>query len=410
MSKHQTPQQHTAYDKLLRGGKLNRRDVEGILDWQLQLPAEQIDCVLIAECTLFLDPERDRTSAPRKAAIWSQIRDAIQAEPAQENQAKLRHTRLSARRIAVLILAALLLLALATIAVATLLHIDVFNIYTGRVYSQDLPRQEQADTLVERPLLTLSFAHVDVTVRQAAYDGHELRILYSMRDRDATEPISNRSVESYEWVTPAAQQDRLTTVGDWIEIDGQMDFPYDQLALPGEAPGEMLYFVSLEPKDKTLKDRVSFEVGLPLMWDADNRFKIVPDGMRFTVHTAQLGEVTRNAEPVRAIIDGAEFSLDDGSFSPISAALTLIISGKTTEELDAISQAWGNAQVYTPEGAPIGVTAVRSWSFQVPGQVTITYRVIPPQAWPDEMILAVLGADGEPDMIQALPIRLSLRE
>ena len=406
MKEGRNPQQHKAYQRLFAGGALTSRDAANILDWQLQLPAERIDCALIKECTLLLNPQRECQTAPRKDEVWDRIQSALRlVAPIPRGCPAL----LRPRRLAVLILAAILFLALAAAAVAALLRIDVFNIYTGLVYPQDLPRQTQADALVQHPLVAVSFPHVDVTVRQAVYDGYELRVLYAMRDRGATERIAAQG-EDYEWVMPAAQQDNLCTVGDWIEIDGQRDSPYDQLALPGEEPGEMLYFVSLEPKDKTLKDQPSFEVGLPLMWDAECRFKIVPDGMRFTVFTTGINEHTRNAQPLKRIIDGVTFSLEEASFTPISASIVLSISGKSDAELDVISHTWGTAQVYTSAGQPLGVTQVRSWSFREPGKVTVTYRVVPPDIWPNEMLLSVPTDNGMPDARRTILITLEAKE
>ncbi|MCL2866125.1 MAG: hypothetical protein FWF47_00015 [Clostridia bacterium] len=400
------PQQNKAPQRLFAHGMLTSQDAAYILDWQIQLPAERIDCALIDECTLLLNPQRETQPTPRKDEIWARIQSALHPVASIPRE---RPTLLRPRRIAVLVLAAILLLALAAAAVATLLRIDVFNIYTGHVYPQDLPRQTQADALVQHPLVTVSFPHVDVTVCQALYDGHELRILYAMRDRSATERIAAQG-EDFEWVMPAAQQDNLCTVGDWIEINGEKDSPHDQLALPGEEPGEMRYFVSLEPRDKTLKDRSSFEVGLPLMWDAECRFKIVPDGMRFTVLTTDINEHTRNAQPLQQIIDGFTFSLEEASFSPISASIVLSISGKSDSALDAISHTWGTAQVYTSAGQPLGVTQVRSWSFREPGKVTVTYRVVPPDIWPDKMLLSIPTDSGTPDAQRTIPITLEAKE
>lgn len=397
--------QHPRLRKILRqlqsGAALTPGDVSLLLDWQLQLPEEKIDCALILECQAYLHPD-ESDAAPGKAEVWAGVLAAIAKEPAAPKQPDGFHRRArGTRRWVAIVLAALLLIALAATAIGALFRLNVFNFKLGMLFPEYVYTQETADTLLQENLLTVPFPHVEVSVRQAMYDGHELRILYAMRDLEATERV--QPPDNPEWVTPAAELDGLTTVGDWIEIDDKHDYPSQCSAMAGDEPGEMLYYVELQPADPSLAERESFTVGLPILWE--NGRKVVPDGLRFTVATKDLAELTRSAEPAVLEWEGVRFSLDSARFSPVSASVSLTLRGKSDQELDDLSMAWGAAAVYDASGVPVGITSAMQWSFQVKGQVTIEYQVIPPSAWPEEMILAMPNAQGEPDPLLRLPIK-----
>ena len=64
------------FKKRLLDAELTEDDVRAILDWQLSLPAEQMDCDLMRECDLFLSPDAPgmwRWAAIRgsTSAIWT---------------------------------------------------------------------------------------------------------------------------------------------------------------------------------------------------------------------------------------------------------------------------------------------------------------------------------------------------
>ena len=382
----------------LRGGTLTAQDVERIVAWQLTLPAERIDCALLEECRLFLAPEQEGRDAPGKRAVWRRIEQAMLAGDAPPTR------RMPMRRLAVLVAAALLVLLLAAAGIAAVLGWDVFSIYSTILTPAHTRVQEQASALVQADLVTVRFAHVDVTVRQALYDGHELRVLYAVLDRAGTERYTLEEAQGGEMI-PAAVLDGLAPCGDWIEIDGQRDYPRESYAVPGDLPGEMLYYVQLQPEDTTLGTRDAFEVGLPIFYNG--RTMEVPEGLRFLVDTRALAGLTRTAAPAQADIDGVRFVLQDGRFSPVSGTLSLVLSGKSDAELDEISFRWGAAQLCDAQGNPLGITDPSGWSFAVPGQVTVTYHVIPPDVWPEEMVLAMPDAQGAPDEALRIPIRLA---
>ena len=57
------------FKKRLLDAELTEDDVRAILDWQLSLPAEQMDCDLMRECDLFLSPDAPGMDEDRRRTM-----------------------------------------------------------------------------------------------------------------------------------------------------------------------------------------------------------------------------------------------------------------------------------------------------------------------------------------------------
>jgi len=112
----------------LESASLTKDDVLDILVWQLSLPAEQIDCDLISECDLFLDPDSRGMDAARR----QQMQDIIMAYARGVKTVRSAHRtahrrRMTGRRMLIAVLALLMLLALTVGAVAYFVRRGVLN-------------------------------------------------------------------------------------------------------------------------------------------------------------------------------------------------------------------------------------------------------------------------------------------
>lgn len=86
--------------------------------------------------------------------------------------------RLTRRQVVAVVVAALLILSMAMAAALGRNVIDFFTM--GNV--------TDSQRMIQKNLAHASFDHCDITIREAAYDGMSLYILYAVQDRDATQP------------------------------------------------------------------------------------------------------------------------------------------------------------------------------------------------------------------------------
>lgn len=221
---------------VLQREDLNQEDILKIIRGQLMQPARQIDGGLLKECFSALYTPEGAALYAREEETWTEILLKIgQRESSKKSWLHL-HGR---RRLAVLILAGVLILALAAAAIATAFGYRIF----GFPFPADYPTsyvQEGAQRLTRHNLAHVSYDHVDVDVREAIYDGKDLRVVYSVRDRNATELLTEK--DKYHGIA-AALLDGVTCVCDWVEVDGQTPNLSDVAEEPGDLPGEMIYSI-----------------------------------------------------------------------------------------------------------------------------------------------------------------------
>ncbi|MEG2208262.1 MAG: hypothetical protein RR065_09170, partial [Clostridia bacterium] len=223
----------------LKSGVLTSADIEKLIDWQLTLSAEKMDCTLLTECYAFLYDDAEQPVMPGQMEGWQQLREKL----ANKNVLPFRQRKsMSGKKLAAVILVAALLLALAVGAVAWAIQRGVFNflgIWTNQV--TEMPVQEEAYSLLQSDLCHVRYPHVDVDVREAAFDGHELRVVYSVWDRSATEMVTEDQLTGIG--LPAALADGLVLC-DYFVVNGVRPDLGLTFANVGEKPGEILYYLS----------------------------------------------------------------------------------------------------------------------------------------------------------------------
>lgn len=112
----------------------------------------------------------------------SRTLEAIAAQaPAQERAAKVRPA-LSTRRALAFALAALLLIATAAVAATHWNLFDALSFLTGA-------NPTNADLVMRRNLYQTTINNVEITVREAGYDGRTLLIQYAYRMLDVDTPL-----------------------------------------------------------------------------------------------------------------------------------------------------------------------------------------------------------------------------
>lgn len=375
------------YRRVLGKQALTFAQVEAVADWQLSLPPEQIDCALLSACEDFLHRENP---LPQKEAVFMRLQAALNQRAGEKRP----------RRALVMALLILLLLALAAAGIAIAISRGVFNFAYDILRGYDYSVQPPAHTFVEKDLAALSLDHVDIVVREAAYDGREVRVIYAVTDKEPAQGFTEEELSL--GLSDRARLDDVT-VCDWIELNGQHADLADAFITQGETPGEMLYYLAAHPYQRGISMEGTVQVGLPLI-RKDNR-TTVPGEMLFSIHTDLARGTVRHLLPASGKMEDHDFTLDSGIFTATGADVFLTVAGPDVEAREELAHTWGSALLFTPEGGPLGGLWNVWWRFNE-DNVTVAYDFTPPAAWPKEMILAIPGKDGRPDFGRSMAVRL----
>lgn len=149
---------------------------------------------------------------------------------------------ISKRRALTVVLAAMLAVA-AVATAAALIARNVFDVTMG-----DTPAN--AASLTHYNLAKERIGDAEIAIREAAYDGMTLYILYSIRDLTATQPLGAFDAQTGERLLRSEDYDRIDKLGvgwwwDSLWIDGEpvsMPNMSSFEDLPGEEPGEIRYY------------------------------------------------------------------------------------------------------------------------------------------------------------------------
>ena len=258
-------------------------------------------------------------------------------------QAIQREQRTPYRRTLRVALAAVLLLGTLT-ALALSGGFGLFELM-GTVLPHFANVRPEADTLVQRNLAHYRFEHVDVDIREAAYDGRYLRVAYAITDRAATAPLDTPGtslvdgrMENYPFT--AANQDGIWwTTLDWAELNGQHVNPLGMtISVAGPNNGEAITWVQFDVQGLELPS--TFTVRLPI------RGSDTPHELEFTMDKSGMEHVFPLAPPPDKRVGNYVISIQDITVSPIRTYITLhliIDPGVDMEEAWDIAGRWVTA-------------------------------------------------------------------
>ncbi len=385
--------------KRLESCSITEDDALAILDWQLSLPAEEMDCDLIRECDLFLSPDAEGLGEERANALFKRITAAIDAEAQAEapaGQKRRRRAKTPAHRrpgklMAVILLAALLL-ALSIGGVAYTYHRGVLN-FTEDFGFAPMVAQDGAEEFVQSGSLAhAEFEHVIVDVLEAVYDGAELRVVYSLTDKSGALTPAEHEVNGYEM--PGAKEGEVHMC-DYILINGQDAYFNNTWEMPGEAPGQMLYYLqtNLPAWGVDVSGAETLTLGLPMLPRAEgSRSSGV---IEFTIPAAVPEGLVRGATIKESTVGGYPVSVEKAVFSPLNGFIQLKLG--ITEEF--YHQRLTNfASVYGMDGYQLTSCQSEGGLDVAEDGVIIGFTITPPKGdWPEEMILALEFEDYSPD-------------
>ncbi len=296
----------------------------------------------------------ERAFPPMDAAFDHAVRSTLE-NIVQEDTMQVK------RPLRVLAITLALVICLAGTALAVGSGLNLFNFFED-IGSPNPTVQPEAYTLTAHDVASYSFEHTDVAVREAAWDGRVLRILYSVRDRTVDRVFTDDDIWTGNYDLPGARQDGITADWgcDYLYVNGvSLCLTGWMASRAGSEPGEVLVAlesdlverIASEKADITLGD--TFEVWLPIigMGGKDE----TPADLHFTVKNTDLAGVRHIALPEKTVLaDGTEIAITNFMITPIRIyiqATVTLPAGLTDEEID--SYVWGISKESTQFGQEI---------------------------------------------------------
>lgn len=296
----------------------------------------------------------ERAFPPMDAAFDHAVRSTLE-NIVQEDTMQVK------RPLRVLAITLALVICLAGTALAVGSGLNLFNFFEV-IGSPNPTVQPEAYTLTAHDVASYSFEHTDVAVREAAWDGRVLRILYSVRDRTVDRVFTDDDIWTGNYDLPGARQDGITADWgcDYLYVNGvSLCLTGWMASRAGSEPGEVLVAlesdlverIASEKADITLGD--TFEVWLPIigMGGKDE----TPADLHFTVKNTDLAGVRHIALPEKTVLaDGTEIAITNFMITPIRIyiqATVTLPAGLTDEEID--SYVWGISKESTQFGQEI---------------------------------------------------------
>lgn len=298
-----------------------------------------------------------------------------------------------------------LLVLLTAIGVAAGIHFGVFD-FMARIFGQGgvLP---QASELVQADLATLETEHTTIRLTQAVYDGGNLRVVYSMRVKDAATPITSEELNDGTGPFRAAlAADGISPWGcDWFFIDGKeyaMTNGSTSATLPGAENGEALCYLDIYLASSGIVPKGDFKVSLPII----RRGRGQVTTLDFTVKADGLADAL---PPVHA--KGAEVTVLSASLSPVRAYVNLRIEkseGVSLLEFELLLADWRDAVLVDAKGNQLAALSEFFISAREEGKsADYSFTFLPTGAGEAYIAPTVIGENDQwgADMSQAIQVK-----
>ena len=377
----------------LETGTLTRGDVLAILEWQLSLPAEQIDCALLRECDLFLDEQTPGLDAVRRETLYARLLARLNGKTPKRRAGRPVH-RARPRRALMIALLVLLLLALAVGGVAYSVHRGVLN-FTEDFGFARMVSLEGADSFVTSgPLAHLKLPHVIIDVTEAVYDGAELRIVYSLTDPDGELTLAEHVENGY--VMPGSEEGEVHMC-DFVSVNGQDAYFNNTWEMPGDAPGQMLYYLqtNLPEWGVDVSGAQTLSIGLPMLPRPEGERAFAQ--VEFEIPAVVPGDLLLQASLEDVHCGGHDVSIGQATFSPLNGYIALRIDGLTRDAY--LREMSGQCEVYAMDGSLLTDSCPEGPVDRgEDSSMTLGFTITPPETgWPERMILALEFKDYSPD-------------
>ena len=392
------------FRRRLESGTLTADDALALLEWQLSLPDTQIDCALIRECDLFLSPDSPGFPDAQQEALYRRILAVIESGNAIiPSPSPGRASRRAAQprtgahrrpRRALLIALLALLLALAVGGIAYTIRRGVLNFTEDFGFAKMVSLEGAEEFVSSGSLAHLELEHVTVDVLEAVYDGAELRVVYSLTAKSGELVLAEHAENAY--LMPGEAEGDVHMC-DFISVNGQDAYFYDTWEAPGDAPGQMFYYLqtNLPEWGVDVSGAQELTIGLPMLPREEGQRGW--GQVTFTIPAAVPQALVRSAVIEQAQCGGHPVTVERAVLSPLNGYIALRIEGLTREYY--VTNMTNFCEVYGEDG--LVLTPSRSEGplhEDADGSMVLGFAITPPESgWPKRMILAMEFQDYSPD-------------
>lgn len=354
---------------------------------QLFAKARRMDVPFLLELLRALDDRPDEVAAPHRDAVWKAVCRGIR--PAAR-------VRVARRRASLAIALILLLLMLAGGCLAWAIRAGVVSFPSLALPWLPSSASPEAQTLVRRDLFSARYEHCELRVLEAAYDGHQICIVYSLTDTRPNPVLNEQDLWSAS--IPATRLDGIGCC-DFLTLDGRDVFLSDTYQLFGERPGEVLYYLAANV-DFTPRDVITVQIPLGELNPQTGRR--CPDDVTFTLDTRAAQASARFAVHADVIWGNTRIVLRRAAFSPLHGLIEVAAYPvRTSQPCDRFEPL-----LYTLSGEAVEQEwYAESGSTQDGGRLwRVSY--IPADPWPARLLLAQPARDGSPDLERCITLEL----
>jgi outer membrane lipopolysaccharide assembly protein LptE/RlpB len=364
-----------------------RSELLALCESMLFTKAKRMDTLLLKELLYALDERPDEEAAPHQSIVWAKISARIQSR-----------TRRPRRKVALVALLIALALILAGCGLIWAFHLGVLSFPSAALRQYPSVETNAAQSLVQTDLYSAQYEHCEFRVREATYDGYQLRIVYSLRDTRDNAALTDSDL--YMSSIAAAQLDGIGCC-DYLIVDGRDDvYLDDTFQLPGEENAEMLYYISANiPKEMQVSDVITVKMPIGEL-DLETRTRLHNDVI-FTVDATQAAKYALSAEPVTVIWDNLQVEVTRADFSPLNGLVQVIYRAVDADQPYTRLE----LRLFTPDGEPVGYQRPASYSGADASTNTIITQYIPDGDWPEQMVLAPMLADDSMDADHMIPLK-----
>lgn len=367
------------------GDCYSKNELLSICDRELFVGAKVMDIDLLGEALLALDDRPDDEVAPHRSRVWAKICERT-------------HPRMqvSMRKPAFLFLLILLLLALVGAGLAWATHAGVLSFPSIALPWLPQVESDAAQSLVQTDLYTATYEHCELRVREAAFDGHQLRIVYSLQDTRENAALTDDDLTAS--AITAAQLDGIGCC-DYLTLDGQDVYLNDIIQLPGEENAEMLYYLAANiDEDIQLKDIVT--IHMPIGEFDLQAGRRMHNDVTFTLDISHADADSLSAQKVTVAWGNTQVEIVRAVFSSLHGLVEIRYSAVDS----SLSYERKELRLFTTDGQSVGQVWYASYSDSNSPTDEIITQYIPIGSWLNQMVLAPVLADGSMDTACVIPL------
>ncbi len=352
----------------------------------LFFPAKKMDIMLLSEALYGLDERPDEEIAPHRINVWKSLCKRVPT-----------HVVKVKRKMVLMTAIIILMVSLLGCGLAWALHVGVLSFPSMMLLDVPQTTHPDAQSLIQSDLFYAKYPNSELRVREAAYDGHQLRIVYSLRDTRESATLTDDDRRE-----PFVMGAWLDGIGmcDYLIVDGNDDIYLDEIfQRPStEHPAQMDYYLTATlPKELFFSNTVTVEMPIG-RYNAQTSTRMI-ENVCFPLDTNQANQHKRTAQKTFAVWGNLRIDVKRVELSPMHGLVEVEYSAVDADK----PYEHVKLSLFDLSGTPVG----HPRAYSVLGDTTIDGIItpyVPTGEWPQNMVLAPALADGSMDTSRVIPL------